>query len=46
MIALTEDPKAPVKQSNYQRTHAGWKTGADGMKVDSDQGVPLWNPYE
>ena len=47
MIALTEDPKATSEAIEL----AGGRTlisklGADGMKVDSDQGVPLWNPYE
>ena len=47
MIALTEDPKATSEAIEL----AGGRTlisklGAAGMKVDSDQGVPLWNPYE
>ena len=47
MIALTEDPKATSEAIEL----AGGRTlisklGAAGMKVDSEQGVPLWNPYE
>ena len=47
MIALTRDPKTTSEAIEL----AGGRTlisklGATGMKVDSDKGVPLWDPYE
>ncbi len=47
MIALTRDPKATSESIEL----AGGRTlisklAAKGMKVDSDEGSPLWNPYE